>query len=203
MYKYNVFDLEILRTVDEVGGWDNKTDMGVSCAVIQGYDEIDQKPEIFVYSDPVLSRTSPLSELLKYISDIYNSDNYLIGHNIIDFDFQVLPGVMSQIDDFTYKNDIVSLAMGFYCNMKVVDTIKGFPFQWRPSLSKISYSTIGKSKTDADPANIPIMWRNLKFDSVINYCINDVSLVRDIYNFYRKNGYVLIEGKKYEPQWER
>ena len=72
------FDLETQRTANDVGGWDRKTDMGMSLAVTYS----SNLNEYRIYSE---KRVDDL------IHQLLRAD-LVVGFNVVNFDYQVLMG---------------------------------------------------------------------------------------------------------------
>ena len=72
------FDLETQRTANDVGGWDRKTDMGMSIAVTYS----SHLNEYRIYSE---KRVDDL------IYQLLRAD-LVVGFNVVNFDYQVLMG---------------------------------------------------------------------------------------------------------------
>ena len=72
------FDLETQRTANDVGGWDRKSDMGMSLGVT--YSTILSEYRIF-----------PENRVNDLIQQLIRAD-LVVGFNIVSFDYEVLMG---------------------------------------------------------------------------------------------------------------
>jgi len=70
------------------------------------------------------------------------------------------------------------------------DVERGLGF--RISLDNLSRATLGMGKSGAGLEAIS-WWRAGEKDRVKEYCLQDVRLTRDLYEFGRKNGFVLAD----------
>src|ERR1700693_2742485 len=72
------FDLETQRTANDVGGWDKKRDMGMSLGVTYSTNLNEYR----IYSEKGVKDL--IQQLLRA--------NFVVGFNIVNFDYQVLMG---------------------------------------------------------------------------------------------------------------
>ena len=73
------FDLETKYSADEVGGWSNIEDMGMSIGVI--WDTSDQKFHVYIEH-----------QIKEMVDHFYQADK-IVGFNHIGFDYRVVAGV--------------------------------------------------------------------------------------------------------------
>ena len=60
----------------------------------------------------------------------------------------------------------------------------------RWSLDNITRATLGRCKTGKG-SSAPLLWTRNEYASLYSYCLDDVSLTRDLYTFACQHGYVL------------
>jgi len=155
-----VFDLETQKSFDEVGGRGKMHELGVSLAVAYFYDE----DKFVTYFE---------EDVQKLIDDLLQAER-VIGFNQIGFDYAVLAGY----SDPKLFEAIPSLDM-----MVELESQLGF----RPNLSGLALGTFGIDKS-ADGL-IALKWfREGKMDLIEKYCIDDVKITREIYEFGRDHG---------------
>lgn len=160
------FDLETQKSASEVGGWGNSHLMKLSVGVVW-----DSKAgNYFTY----LENDAPkLVEKLK-------SADLVVGFNVIGFDYSVLQPY-STFD----LHEINTFDM-------LVDVHKKLGF--RLSLNHIAQHTL-KAEKSADGL-LALQWfKEGKMDKIIEYCIKDVEITRDLFLFGEKNGYIFYEGR--------
>lgn len=162
------FDVETLRSADDVGGWHNIREMGLALAVV--FDERTQTYTTYYEKD--------VQNLLTHLK----SAKLVVGYNTIRFDYEVLR---------KYDFKIVNTLNSFDLMVEIMHSIGGK----RLPLSTLAKATLGDSKT-ADGLQ-SLEWVKLgKWDLVEEYCRHDVYLVRELFRFGLENGYLLYEDKR-------
>lgn len=165
-FRYAVLDLETRRSAQEVGGWHRADRMGVSCVVV--YDS--GKDEYIEYLQDDIGELEV---------DLQQFD-MVVGFNIIKFDYKVLTG-LSDFDFYSLPTlDLL---------LKVHQTLG-----YRLSLDKLATQTLGVSKS-ADGLLALKWWREGRIREIIDYCIQDVRVTKDLYLFGRDNSYLLFQNK--------
>jgi hypothetical protein len=159
-----VLDLETEKEFGEVGGKGNMHLLGVTVAGVYN----SQDDSFYAYEKEEFLR---LEELLKKTS-------LLIGFNINHFDLPVLaPHVGMDL------NTIPVLDL-----MEGVERALGF----RIGLGNLSHATLGVGKSGVGLDAIT-WWRAGEKQKVKDYCLQDVRLTRDLYEFGKKNGFVFAD----------
>lgn len=162
-----VFDLETQRSPDEVGGWNNTHLMRMAVGVT--WDSIEQKFESFLEED-----------VQKLINKLKSAD-LVVGFNLIRFDYGVLSAYtafnLKKLPTFDILLDIAS-RLGH-----------------RLSLDSIVKTTLKKPKL-ADGVQSLAWFKEGKMDKIIEYCISDVELTRDIFEFGLEKHYLLYERRE-------
>ena len=154
-----VLDLETQKSFDEVGGRGKNHLLRVSVAVAYSY----LQNKFLVYEE---SSVHKLGELLQ-------EADLVIGYNLIDFDYEVLKPYLQF--DF---GSVPTLDMLVY-----IEKILGH----RVKLDTIAQSTLGASKT-ASGLDAIKFWKTGQMEKLKTYCIADVKITRDLYDFALKNG---------------
>ncbi|MBF0467617.1 MAG: DEAD/DEAH box helicase [Desulfamplus sp.] len=164
--RFAVLDLETRRSAQEVGGWNRADKMGVSCVVL--YDSATDEYIEYLQDD------IPELELRLQYFDL------VIGFNIINFDYRVLAG-LSDFDFYSLPTlDLLA---------KVHKTLG-----YRLSLDKLATHTLGTKKS-ADGLLALKWWKEGKVRQIIDYCIQDVRVTKDLYLFGKENHYLMFENK--------
>lgn len=153
-----VLDLETQKSFDEVGGRSRNHLLKVSVAVAYSYPE----KKFLVYDEKTVHK---LGELLQ-------DADLVIGYNIISFDYEVLRPYLNY-DPKT----LPTLDM-----LLEVEKILGH----RVGLDSIAEATLGGGKI-ASGMDAIRFWRNGELDKLKEYCVSDVKITRDIYDYARQN----------------
>ena len=158
-----VIDIETQKLVQDVGGWDHIDQLGVSVAC--AYDS---------KSDEFLSfRENELKKLIDLCEE-----RLVIGYNIRGFDLPVLVPyglVPSNLDVFDIMYDLQTLTRQQYLKLEAV-----------------ARGTLGAGKS-ADGLQAVEWWKGGQIQKIIDYCIQDVKVTRDVFQFGRQNGFVRIQ----------
>jgi DEAD/DEAH box helicase domain-containing protein len=163
------FDIETQKSAEEVGGWQNCHKMRLAVGVI--YDSREE--QFFVYHE---------GEVEKLIKKLQEAD-LVIGFNLKRFDYQVLSGYGKMDLDRIHTFDI----------LEDLYTRIGF----RLSLAHLAEKTLGIRKV-ADGLQSIEWFRKGMIEKVIEYCKNDVLITRDLFEFGRKNSYIIFEHREGE-----
>ena len=158
-----VVDVETQRLVQEVGGWDHVDKLGISVAC--AYDS---------KTDQFLSfRENELKQLFELCED-----RLVVGYNIRGFDIPVMvPYGLNpkRLDVFDILYDLEALTRQRFLKLEYV-----------------ARGTLGTGKS-ADGLAAVEWWKQGQIQKIIDYCIQDVKVTRDVFQFGRQNGYVRIQ----------
>jgi DEAD/DEAH box helicase domain-containing protein len=163
-----LFDLETQRSAAEVGGWGNAHRMGVSLAVLCHLEE----DRFEVYGE---DRVRELAEALR-------TADLVIGYNLRRFDYRVLAGYTGA----DYNRLVPTLDL-----LEEIHRALGF----RLRLDELARETLGSGKS-ADGLQCLEWVRDGRLDLVEAYCRRDVEVLRDVYLFGRREGYVLYRDRQ-------
>jgi len=157
--KFNeiVFDVETKKAFSDVGGRTNPERLGVS--VVGAYFYKDDAFRSFTENE------------LKYFFEEIASAERIIGFNINNFDLPVLQPYAS----FDLKS-LPALDL-----LEDLSKVLGY----RVSLDSLSWATLGAGKS-GDGLNAIKLYREGKMDELKKYCLQDVKLTRDLYEFAKK-----------------
>ena len=170
-----VYDIEIIRAIpdskvpNEEGieyckGWGDHEHMGVS--VVCAYDFIESRYHVFCKDN------------FKEFFEILHERKLLIGFNTIGFDDKVL-SYEEEYSEESEESDIQS-----YDILQEMWTILGRRFKGSGLDNICSLNGIGSKSGNG--ALAPIQWQRGQIGSVINYCLNDVKLTRDLFVLSQK-----------------
>jgi DEAD/DEAH box helicase domain-containing protein len=162
--RYKVFDVEILKTVESVGGWDATDKMGICCAVV--YDSSGNTFRVYGDGDEA-----------RLITDLLDCD-VCVGFNHIEFDWRVVQRLPKSVDPRATMPLVQVQQYDVMIETKkaanVHKYVKGY------GLNAIAEVTLGKKKT-LEGSLAPVAWAKGEYCKVISYCINDVVLTRDLF----------------------
>lgn len=162
-----VFDLEIATPIEELpGGWNDarQGEAGVACVCLW-----DSNTERFHVYD---------SHSIEKCIEHLNSAELIVSFNGRNFDVPALEG-FSGLEIYAEHYDILDeiwKAAG--------KKVKGY------RLGEVAPRTIGLGKDDLG-AGAPILYRQGRHGELIDYCINDVHITKELFEFIREHGYVI------------
>ncbi|MFP6875140.1 MAG: ribonuclease H-like domain-containing protein [Verrucomicrobiales bacterium] len=164
---YVYFDLETIRSANDVGGWNNKSDMKMSVGVTYS----TQTEKYIAYPE------HRVNELIKQLMKA----DLVIGFNHINFDYAVLEGYQPIcLADRCFSLDLmVSIEEQVGRRMK---------------LDSVASASLGTGKT-AQGLDAIKWWREGKCREVAEYCCYDVKVTRLVHEFGVKNGFVRYDDK--------
>ncbi len=154
------FDLETQRTANDVGGWDKKSDMGMSLGVT--YSTATQRYEIF-----------PEKRASDLIDQLSRAD-LVIGYNNRRFDYEVLMGYT--ILDLPHHLQTLDM-------LEVVEKAAGFKLP----LDAVAQATLGIGKT-GDGLDAIRWWREGKVMEIAEYCCFDVKVTKLVHEYAAQHG---------------
>ena len=158
-----VIDVETQRLVQEVGGWDHIDKLGISVACAY-----DSKTDRFLSF-----RENELKQLIELCEE-----RLVVGYNIRGFDLPVMVpyGLKIQgLDTFDIMYDLEALSRQRFLKLEAV-----------------ARGTLGTGKS-ADGLLAVEWWKKGEVQKIIDYCMQDVKVTRDVFQFGRQNGFVKIQ----------
>lgn len=162
-----VFDLETKKEFAEVGGYRNTHLLGISVAGVYNYADGTYR----AYEE---------SELGEFENLVSNA-SLLIGFNSKHFDNQVLQPYFKKVDLVRVPTlDI----------MEKIEEVVGF----RIGLDALSKVTLGEQKTSHGLEALK-WFREGKIEEVKKYCLQDVKLTKDLYEYGLNHGSILFESR--------
>ena len=159
-----VLDLETKRSFDEVGGAHNKAQLGVSVVGVYSYED----DRFAAYRE---DRFGELEEVLQKAEQI-------IGFNLIGFDWPVLAAELGD-----WVSDLPTLDL-------MVEAQKAL--NRRISLDSLAQATLGSGKLGSGLDALEY-YRAGDWERLERYCLEDVKLTRDLYEYAKKNGQLLFQ----------
>lgn len=162
MQDYVYFDLETMRTADDVGGWGNKDKMGMSIGVTYS----SKLKEYKIYGE---------EDAQALIDQLVRAD-LVIGFNHINFDYAVLQGYTV----FEVAEQVLSLDL-----MVDLEASLGH----RPKLDAVASASLGTGKS-ADGLQAIRWWREGKIMEIAEYCCFDVKVTKMVHEYGARHGMV-------------
>lgn len=161
-----VFDLETQRSFDEVGGRGNFDKLGIS--MLGAY--------LYKTNEYVMFEESEL----KNFEELLTCKPLLVGFNSRSFDCTVLQPYVR-----------VDLA-----KMPQLDILEEFVkiAGHRVKLESIAQATLGTGKSGSGLDALKY-WNNGEIDKLKDYCMDDVKITREIYEYGANNGELLFTNK--------
>ncbi|REK07297.1 MAG: DUF1998 domain-containing protein [Acidobacteria bacterium] len=157
-----LFDVETKRSAEEVGGWLHVHRLGVALAVACFMEE----NRFRVYRE---------DDVGALVDDLRGAD-LVVGFNSVRFDYRVLSGYTGE--DFSRSLPTLDLLE------EIEASIGG-----RVGLSALCEATLGAAKS-SDGMQSLAWYREGRFDEIEQYCRRAVELLRDLYLFGRREGFV-------------
>ena len=170
------FDLETKYSADEVGGWGNIEDMGMSAGVI--WDNSDKQFHVYI------------EHQIQEMVDHFYRATQIVGFNHIGFDYRVVAGVNHS--DAHQRSQLYTKLAGLN-NFDMLFELKKL-LGHRLKLESIARPTLGTGKS-ADGMQALKWYKEGKLDKIIEYCKVDVEVTRDIHRFALENGKLLYDSK--------
>ncbi len=167
-----ILDVETKKSFDEVGGYFPER-LGVSFVGVCKRENRSQKGEMLSFFE------DDLPELFKLMQHA----DLVVGYNIDDFD-------MVTLAPYYDKNikDIPTLDI-----MKRIKKASGH----RLKLDNVAKETLGYGKI-GDGLDAIKYYREKQFDKLEKYCLQDVAVTRDVYDYGLEFGFV-----KFRNKWNR
>ena len=164
MFKKIVLDLETQKSFQDVGGRGKNHLLKVSVACI--YDYSTGKYSSFEEH-----------ELVK-LSPILQTADQIIGYNIKDFDFEVIqPYLNFNISEVPYLDLLQEIEKVLHHRIK---------------LDIVAQGTLGTGKSGNGLEAI-LYFQNGRMDLLKKYCLDDVKITKQVYDYALKNGKLLYK----------
>ena len=163
------FDLETKYSAEEVGGWGNIEDMGMSIGVI--WDTTDERFHVYIEH-----------QIQEMVDHFYRADQ-IVGFNHVGFDYRVVAGVRHSGSHERSQLHTELVGLNNFDMLLELKKLLGH----RLKLESIARSTLGKGKS-ADGLQALKWYKEGKLDKIIEYCKVDVEVTRDIHLYALEKG---------------
>lgn len=158
MPKKIILDLETQKSFEEVGGRGKNHLLKVSVAGI--YDYSADRYQVFREHE------------IPRLSSVLETADQIIGYNIVDFDFEVLrPYLNFDIHQVPHLDILTEIE-------KVLNH--------RIKLEDVAQATLGAGKSGKGMEAI-MYFKQGRFDDLQRYCLDDVKITKQIYDYAFKN----------------
>ena len=163
---YGVFDLETIRSADEVGGWQRAEKMGISVAV--------------VYDSQLDGYVTYLEHEIDRLVDHLGRLDLIVGFNNKRFDNRVLSG-------YTAKS------LNALPTIDLLEEVSNY-LGYRLSLDRLAEHTLGTKKS-ADGMQALAWYKEGKIREICEYCRQDVEITKNLFHHGLENGHLLFKNK--------
>lgn len=175
-----ILDLEIKASIDRLpNGWDDTHLMGVSCCCVY-----EMKTDRYlVYGDTE-------GELLNLRERVLKADR-ITTWNGWAFDLPVIWGLQkpSKVMRLQAKSDDMLRRAWLSQQINPDEYNANSHGGW--SLDAVAKATLGSEGKTGNGASAPGLWKAGQWGKLVDYCLNDVKLTRDLCIFSDKHGYLL------------
>jgi len=189
-----VYDCETTKLSNEVrGGWNNVEGMGLASAVVYSYNQ----DRYYTFLHP-RSR----EKLIKLLHD-----NICVSFNGVCFDSKLILGNGRLINQdinhlWVSRNQARWIEFDLFLKIqKVMNRCRndlesiGKRIAKGASLDNTCKLTIGMKKNEKG-ANAPLLYRQKRYDELLQYNLNDVRMTRQLLEFQQKNNFVTTARKQ-------
>lgn len=164
--QYGVFDLETIRSAEEVGGWGRVERMGMSLGVV--YDS--------VLDDYVTYLENEAEQLVEHLARL----DLIVGFNNRRFDNRVLSGY-------------TTFALNNLPTLDLLEEVHNY-LGYRLSLNGIAEQTLGVKKL-ADGLQALKWYKEGKIELIQKYCRYDVEITKNLLLHCLEQGFLLFKNK--------
>lgn len=161
------FDIEIAIPVEDLpGGWDDARngEAGISCVCLHD----TETGRYHVYDASTIDKCI----------DHLNSADLLVSFNGKGFDVPALEG-FTGMEIYAPHYDILAEIWRV-----LGKRVKGY------SLAELAPRVLGLTKSDTGE-HAPVLYEQNRYAELIDYCINDVHLTKELFLFIQETGYLL------------
>ena len=162
MLKKIVLDLETQKSFEEVGGRGKNHLLKISVCGIYDYST----DKYSIYEEREIGK----------LASVLETCDQIIGYNIKDFDFEVLQPYLNFDIHIVPYLDI----------LEEIDKVLGH----RIKLEDVAKATLGTGKSGSGLEAI-LYFKNGRFDLLKKYCLDDVKITKQVYDYILKNQKVI------------
>jgi len=179
MQDHIVVDVEIQKTIEETpGGWDATDKLGVAVAVVYEF----QTDRFRIYGHTPAELTALRARIM--------AADRISGFNIWKFDFPVIFGLPGRERVTALLPKTNDMLRRIWQSLRLdPDTFSKAHGGW--GLDAVARGTLKAPGKIANGAQAPIWYQAGRWGEVCNYCVDDVTLERDLTIFVDRYGYVV------------
>lgn len=173
-----VVDVEIQKTIEETpGGWDSTEKLGVSVAVV--YEFLSDRFRVYGHTP---------EELIALRERLLRADR-ISGYNIWRFDFPVIWQIPGRQRVEVLQEKTNDLLIRIWKSLGLDENnFSEAPKGW--GLDVVAKGTLGVGKI-AHGSLAPKWFQEGKWGQLVDYCIDDVTLERDLALFIDRYGFIV------------
>ena len=176
MLRLLYFDLETKHSAEEVGGWANVMDMGMSVGVV--WDKLDLKHHVYLeHQAPAL------------IEHLRQAD-LIVGFNHIAFDLRVLAGCKPTAPE-RQQLYLELISLNHFDMLVELKKVLGH----RLRLDSIARPTLQQGKS-ADGIQALGWYKEGRIDKIIAYCKQDVEVTRLVHEHALQHGQLCYDSRQ-------
>ncbi len=157
------FDLETKYSADEVGGWGNIVDMGMSVGVL--WDSLDQQFHVYLEHE--------MPGLIEHL----RSGGLIVGFNHVEFDLRVVAG-SRHTEEERHRLYLELIALNHFDMLTELKKVLGH----RLRLDSLARPTLQAGKS-ADGLQALAWYKEGRIDLIIEYCKQDVEVTRQLFEY--------------------
>lgn len=192
--KYVGFDIEVAADIPEGADWKQCRPLGITCASLVS----DNFTEAFWggKSDGKYNPQMSLGEVqtLVMIMKQLEAEYKIVTWNGLAFDFDILA------EESQMRQECIDMASSHIDIMFQFFCLKGFPV----GISAVAEGCGMPGKVEGMHGDIaPLMWRNMEYERVIEYNIQDSRMALDIANYVDLKKYLIWVTKKGQSKFCR
>lgn len=197
------YDCEIIKCIPDknqredleyCGGWHDFSNMGISViGTWRNFDSFNPlgKYEAFVNHGSYINQSPPIQSFLKF-QELANKADLIIGFNSISFD-----------DNLCGANGIkIETNFDLLVEVRKADGQGSGHYQYGVTKSGFALKDLARANLKYNKSSsgelAPVMWQQGKHQEVIDYCIRDVRILKDLYYLFINNQLKSPESRIYE-----
>lgn len=169
------FDLETKYSADDVGGWSNVMDMGMSVGVI--WDAHDEQFHVYLENQ--------VPALIAHLGQ----GDLVVGFNHIEFDLRVLAGAQPT-PEARHQLYLELLRLTHFDMLTELKKVLGH----RIKLDSLARSTLQNGKS-ADGLQALAWYKEGRIDMIIEYCKQDVEVTRRLFEYALDHNELLYDSR--------
>ncbi len=169
------FDLETKRSADDVGGWSNVMDMGMSVGVI--WDSHDRGFHVY------------LENQVPGIVNHLSQGDLTVGFNHVEFDLRVLAGHQPTPEE-RHRAYLQMRSLNHFDMLAELKKVLGH----RIRLDSLARPTLQAGKS-ADGLQALAWYKEGRIDRIIEYCKQDVEVTRKLFEYALEKNQLLYDSR--------